>query len=123
MIANIERQFLKQDDLKEIHYYFGKHRPKNKMIEHLKLQFALGFGLGSIVLFYHFSAIIIPAAQCKELSLEIINFVPYILVVSAAWYLMDLKRKLIKKYEEFLANSPGKDIDASDMNYGVGHGH
>ncbi len=34
IIANIERQFLTQDDLKNIHYYFGKHRPKNKMIEY-----------------------------------------------------------------------------------------
>ncbi|GHA22133.1 hypothetical protein GCM10008090_34960 [Arenicella chitinivorans] len=123
MIANIERQFLDRNDLKEIHYYFGVHRPKNKMIEHLKLQFSLGSGLGAIVLFYHLSEVIIPAIQSKESSLEVINAVPYILVISAAWYLMDLKRKLVKKYEEFLANSPGKDIDASDINYGVGHGH
>ena len=38
IIANIERQFLELKDLKEIHYYFGAHRPKNKMITHLKVQ-------------------------------------------------------------------------------------
>jgi hypothetical protein len=45
IIANIERQFLKREDLKNIHYYFGAHRPKNKMIEHLRIQVALGNGL------------------------------------------------------------------------------
>lgn len=123
MIANIERQFLSRNDLKEIHYYFGAHRPKNKMIEHLKLQFALGIGLGGIVLFYHLFEVVVPAVECNGVGLKIINFVPYFLVFVSAWYLMNLKRKLVRKYEEFLRNSPGKDIDASDVSFGVGHGH
>ena len=35
IIANIERQFLRQSDLRDIHYYFGAHRPTNLMITHL----------------------------------------------------------------------------------------
>ena len=45
IIANIERQFLRKEDLKEIHYYFGSHRPKNKMIYHLRIQMTLGIAL------------------------------------------------------------------------------
>ena len=42
IIANVERQFLNKSDLRDIHYYFGKHRPNNKMITHLRIQQALG---------------------------------------------------------------------------------
>src|SRR5690554_1590058 len=54
VIANIERQFLLKSDLKEIHYYFGSHRQKNKMIEHLRIQLSLGAALAGLVLLYHF---------------------------------------------------------------------
>src|SRR5216683_963305 len=37
IIANIERQFLRQSDLKEIHYYFGAPRPRNKLLDQLWL--------------------------------------------------------------------------------------
>lgn len=123
MIANIERQFLDLSDLKEIHYYFGAHRPKNNMIEHLKLQFALGVGLGFIILFYHFFEEIVPLLQCNGKNIGLLNVLPYLLVISASFYLVILKRKLVKKYEEFLVNSPGKQVSVSDIQYGVGHGH
>ena len=48
IIANIERQFLVRNDLQEIHYYWGKHRPHNRMISHLRIQYALAVGLVSI---------------------------------------------------------------------------
>ena len=35
IIANIERQFLMTSDLRDIHHYFGSHRPGNRMIKHL----------------------------------------------------------------------------------------
>src|SRR5215471_11862631 len=43
IIANIERQFLEKEDLTNIHYYFGKHRRKNSMLTHLRIQWHLGF--------------------------------------------------------------------------------
>ena len=123
IITNIERQFLNPSDLKEIHYYFGAHRPKNKMIEHLKLQLALALGLGVIVFFYHFCDVVLPAINCTDSAITCLNTVPYILVLAAAWYLMNLKGKLDVKYNEMISNSPGKDINSDDINYGVGHGH
>jgi hypothetical protein len=123
IIANIERQFLIRSDLKEIHYYFGAHRPKNKMIEHLKLQLALGLGVGTIVILYHFFDVVLPAIDCKNPEITFLNTIPYLLVLAAATYLMKLKRKLVGKYDEFITNSPGKDINSDDINYGGGHGH
>lgn len=119
MIANIERQFLLKSDLKDIHYYFGAHRQNNKMIEHLKLQMALAIGLGGIVLLYHLFGVVCDSKS----SSGFMNALPYIVLVVAVVYLNDLKQRLLEKYEEFLANSPGKDIDAGDINFGVGHGH
>jgi len=123
MIANIERQFLKKKDLTEVHYYFGAHRPNNKMIEHLKLQLALGIGLGLIVLFYHFFQVIMPALRNEAVSLKALNYAPYSVVVISWGYLVDLKTKLIMKYNEFLRNSPGKEVETANIEYGVGHGH
>lgn len=119
MIANIERQFLHKSDLREIHYYFGAHRPNNKMIEHLKIQLALGLGLGAIVLLYHFFDVLVPALG----NVSPINTMPYFLVLISSGYLFGLKQKLKSKYQEFLTNSPGKSINSNDIDYGVGHGH
>ncbi len=123
MIANIERQFLSHSDLKEIHYYFGAHRPKNRMLEHLKLQLALGLGLGAIVILYHFFSVVLLAIDCNGSALTFLNTIPYVLVIVATVYLIRLKRKLDAKYDEFITNSPGKDINSDDIKYGVGHGH
>jgi hypothetical protein len=123
IIANIERQFLNQKDLKEIHYYFGAHRPSNKMIEHLRLQLALGLGLGFIVLIYHFSERVVPGFSAPMSNFEFLRCTPYILVLSSVIYLHRLKKKFKEKYQEFIDNSPGKTVDVAGVNFGVGHGH
>lgn len=123
MIANIERQFLTSSDLKEIHYYFGAHRPNNKMIEHLRLQLALGIGLGLIVLIYHIVERIILGFYSPLSNFEPLRALPYFIVVMSAMYIFVLKKKLVNKYKEFIKNSPGKDIETKGIEYGVGHGH
>src|SRR3954469_13812369 len=60
IIANIERQFLVESDLRDIHYYFGEHRPQNRMISHLRIQFAFGASLGAIMLLVHFVRQVVP---------------------------------------------------------------
>lgn len=87
IIANIERQFLQQEDLKNIHYYFGKHRPKNKMIEHLRIQFALGNGLGALVLVYHLFERVLPGFSALFSNLDLIRGIPYVLVLFSFFYL------------------------------------
>ncbi|MFN2453300.1 MAG: hypothetical protein ABR577_03675 [Pyrinomonadaceae bacterium] len=45
IIANIEKQFLQQQDLHDIHYFFGERRTKNSLIEHFQIQLLLGLQL------------------------------------------------------------------------------
>jgi hypothetical protein len=122
IIANIERQFLKKEDLKEIHYYFGKHRPKNRMISHLKIQYSLGMGLGLLILLYHFFVRILPEFNSSFDKFEFARLLPYIIVIISFFYLLKVKNEKDENYQEFLNNSPGIEIDTNNINYGSGHG-
>lgn len=123
MIANIERQFLKREDLKDIHYYFGKHRRPNAMLTHLKIQFALGIGLVGIVLLYHFMTRVSPGFGSPIACIDPVRALPYVVLFLSMVYLYFLRRNRNKCYEEFLKNSPGIDIDTTGIEYGVGHGY
>lgn len=123
IIANIERQFLLQQDLQDIHYYFGKHRPDNKMIEHLRLQLALGVGLTAIVLVYHFIERILPGLSSPISHFDPLRAVPYAFVLASVIYLLRLRKRCNQKYQEFLENSSGKTVDTSGIRFGVGHGY
>lgn len=122
MIANIERQFLVKDDLKHIHYYFGKHRPANSMLTHLRIQYALGVGLCGMVLIYHFVRRICPNIDMnfKENNLALV--LPYLVLLASLLFLRWIKNNRRKSYQEFLDNSPGIEVDTSGIKYGVGHG-
>ncbi|MCQ8895241.1 hypothetical protein NQT62_02160 [Limnobacter humi] len=122
IIANIERQFLKKDDLKQIHYYFGKHRP-HKMIQHLRIQQALGLGLSGLVIIYHFLDRVVPGFSAPFCNFDPIRVMPYLLVIVAVLYLRNLWNRTKKSYEEFLRNSPGVEINTDGVSYGIGHGH
>jgi len=122
IIANIERQFLTKDDLRNIHYYFGKHRPNNKMITHLRIQQALGIGLGALVLLYHFLTRVLPGVSLPLCAFEPVRALPYVVAVAALVYGTYIRNDRNKAYEEFLRNSPGIDVDTKGVTYGIGHG-
>jgi len=121
MIANIERQFLKNSDLKHIHYYFGKHRPVGSMISHLRIQRSLGVVVAGLVLVYHFYARIYPQI-CSFDTFEKLQLVPWGVGIFGAvlWY--RASKKCDENYQEFLDNSPGIEVDTTKINYGPGHG-
>jgi hypothetical protein len=121
IIANIERQFLRESDLHEIHYYFGAHRPQNRMISHLRIQYALAVGLTSLVLLFHFITRVLPG-MTSGTSFDPQRTIPYIVLVAAILYLVDSARTERRKYAEFLHNSPGIPIKTVGVQYGVGHG-
>lgn len=122
IIANIERQFLVEADLKEIHYYFGKHRVKNRMIMHLRIQMALGVGLSALVVLFHFFERVAPGFSAPISNFELRRALPYLIVVCVVIYVRFVNRHRDESYEEFIRNSPGKSIDTTGIAYRRGHG-
>lgn len=121
MIANIERQFLRDGDQREIHYYFGEHRPNNVMISHLRIQRALGLAVGGLVLATHFGLVIFPT-MCKGAGFSYAHLMPWIIAAAGGIICMKTAQSNGKKYAEFLKNSPGREVDTSGIDFGIGHG-
>lgn len=121
IIANIERQFLRKEDLQNIHYYFGKHRGKNIMLTHLKIQYAFGVSIILLMLLYHFLNRIVPGLGSPWRNFEPERGLPYLFVVCGSIYVLYLRKKMKKKYSEFIQNSPGIDVDTKKVEYGEGH--
>lgn len=120
MIANIERQFLKVSDLKDIHYYFGKHRDVNSMLTHLRIQGALGLGVAAVVLIFHFFKVLVPIFEARqEFSLQVL--LPWVFGVIGVVIWCKLGGYYQSKYNEFIKNSPGITIDTSGIEYEKGH--
>ncbi len=123
IIANIEKEFLEKDDLWKIHYYFGQHRPKNRMIHHLKIQFFFGLTLGLSILIFHFLTIVIPSLyfSLSLKSIDLSKWFPYIALIVISIYIVWVIRHRSSSYKEFLKNSPGIKVDTTDIIYGKGH--
>jgi len=122
MIANIERQFLQVSDLKDIHYYFGKHRP-NRMISHLKIQMGLALGVLLVVVFFHFSERVVPGFSAPMSNFDLKRCLPYVILGLGIGFVLFLHSQRNKDYAEFIQNSPGKQMDTTGIEYGAGHGH
>jgi hypothetical protein len=121
IIANIERQFLKNSDLQHVHYYFGKHRSIYAMVTHLRLQRDFAFILYILVILQHFYTRILPGISESICNFDWPRSIPYILIIIAYLYLKNCGLENVKKYREFLKNSPGIQIDTSNVTYGEGH--
>jgi hypothetical protein len=124
IISNIERQFLKQTDLNDIHYYFGEHRDKNAIQTSLKIQLYLAWGIILVFSIYHFFTRIYPGFKLnsEEFTIEWIRVIPYTTLLVFYFILVRwIKKKREKNYLEFLQNSPGIDINTVGINYGDGH--
>jgi hypothetical protein len=121
IIANIERQFLTEFDLRDVHYYFGKHRRKGAMIAHLRIQYALAVGVGLVVLLFHFFTRVAPGLRAPWSGFEPLRSLPYGLLLVVLLVVRSLKVNREKAYAEFLQNSPGKQINADGVTFDVGH--
>ena len=121
IIANIERLFLLQSDLKNVHYYFGAHRPNNKMIRHLKIQVVFGVSLAGLSLA---AQILSEHSLLSEGLPKVALFLmPFVVAIIAFIFILCLSKRIDESYTEFLQNSPGTDVDITGIKYGVGHGH
>jgi len=117
IITNIERQFLKEEDLRNIHYFFGE-RPKKDMLDHLQIQFWLGILIAGIVLAYHLINRVLPGIGSPISNFKVERSLPYIVLIPCIILLFKLYRKNIKRFEEFLKNSPGIKINTSERDSG-----
>jgi hypothetical protein len=120
IIANIERQFLRQSDLHDIHYYFGKHRKTGAIITHLEIQMWLAAGVAGLVLIVHFVTIWLPVWHNSKEGTGL-TYLPWLATLAGLFVWWWSKRKAARRYETFLANSPGKPIDDSGITHGPGH--
>lgn len=122
IISNIERQFLKASDLRNIQYYFGSHRPTNKMITHLTIQAWLGWGIFVVVILYHFWTRVVPGFSLPLNDFDAPRALPYAVALAALWLVRKLKHGRDAAYTEFVTNSPGIAVNTKSVTYGPGHG-
>ena len=119
IIANIERQFLRKTDLKDIHYYFGRHRRKGTVITHLEIQMLLAFGVAGLVLVVHYFTVVkVVWAGAEGTGLTYLPWAASVFgIIAWLWF----RNKSRSRYDTFLKNSPGIEIDDSDISHGPGH--
>lgn len=121
IIANIERLFLVKEDLHRVHYYFGAHRSGHKMLTHLRIQWWLGVGIAAFILLFHFFTRVFPGIGASWHSFEVGRVVPYVFGAAGSWLILNIRKKRLKSYEEFLKNSPGISVNTNGISFGVGH--
>lgn len=121
MIANIERQFLVQGDLQEIHYYWAAHRAPAEMITHLKLQLSLAVGLALFVFGIHSFKTFFPFTAKAFAAASIAAYLPLAAITVGIFVWAISCRKHRTRYETFIENSPGRSVDGSSINHGPGH--
>lgn len=123
IIANIERQFLQKEDLKDIHYYFGEHRDKNSIQTSLKIQRYFCWAVIILFIIYHFSHSIVQGfkLEFKMENIRLEKIIPYVALILGMIFVNWIKNKRVKNYKEFLKNSPGKTVDTTGITFGGGH--
>ena len=109
IIANIERQFLEDNDAEEIHYYFLQHRKDNAYLAMMKLQIIFVSIILAIVLIYHLAAVVAPTFSFKN-SFNLAQCLPYIVLSICTVWLLIFNGQRKKDYNTFRQNSPGKDM-------------
>lgn len=122
IITNIERQFLRHSDLREIHYYFANHRRPGTIINHLEIQLWLAVVIWALVLVAHGVEVIIPAIPINSSPKSSWTAaLPWAASVGVIFVWLWSIRKAKERYESFLENSPGIEIDDTGIHRGPGH--
>jgi hypothetical protein len=112
IITNIERQFLTQSDLRDIHHYFESHRQKPRMIMHLRIQYAFASILGLIVLYYHFTTRVVPGFGLPITAFEPLRALPYFVLLVSTVLVLRLRGRRHRDYNDFIMRSPGAPIQS-----------
>lgn len=107
IITNIERLFLKSDDLKLVHYFFEEHRPVGQHAKHFYIQLCLSAAVCTLVLIYHFSERVIPGLHLPWSHFQLSRAFPYLFMPIIFVMLVLLWRHYKEKDEKFRVRSPG----------------
>lgn len=114
IIDNIERQFLTQQDLHDVHYYFGEHSGGRKPIEHLQVQLSFGIGIAGLVLLHHFLTRVVPGIGSPISNFDPPRALPYVTTAIAGMLLYRFWGKQCESYRELLAKSPGIKVETKE---------
>jgi hypothetical protein len=111
IVTNIERQFLKEQDLQDVHYYFGRHREPN-LLDHYKIQLWFGVVVTGFVVLYHLFARILPGLWNSRAIefIDLLRCVPYIALMVCLFVLRKLYIHQQKEYRKLRDQSPGREM-------------
>jgi hypothetical protein len=107
IITNVERLFLRVDDLKLVHHFFGAHRPPGKFAQHFEIQLWLSGGVAALVLWYHFVERVVPGFSLPWSHFQLARALPYAMALILSVTLVRLHLHYVRKDEEFQRKSPG----------------
>jgi hypothetical protein len=124
IITNIERQFLRQSDRREIHFFFAKHRDerssKKRLVAHFRIQWAMVAFLWIILIGYHFYQRVLPDFGSTLDHFEFVRSIPYLVsvicVVCCYWF----ARSRAEDYADLEKESPGQEVPSDPRNKGDG---
>lgn len=119
ILRNIECQFLDHSDLKEIHYYFRKAR-RWSMIEHFKIQLALGVVVILLTLLYHVTKQGIPTGLRSPAELS--KALPYAALIPGVIGVLVIRFKQARAYRGLAKESPGVAIKPGEPTQTYGGG-
>jgi len=120
IITNIERQFLRSADSRDIHYYFtlhrgerdegGEERSSPSMITHFEIQLLMAVVLWLLLLLYHFYLRVYPGLHLSFDHLDPIRGIPYAMTLLCVWYCIHIARDRKKDYRDLHEKSPGAAV-------------
>src|SRR5207248_1449586 len=122
------RQFLYKSDLRDIHCYFGSHRPTSAMLTHFRIQYwlALGIGLGALLLHFFSRVLDLLISTSPGQLIQHVGsprIAPYVAALASICLIWYFRGNRNKSYKNFLANSPGIAIESTGLVLGAGHPH
>lgn len=120
MITNIERVFLKRDDIDNIHPYFSGHRPVRSFLEHLAIQRRYALIVAGLVFAYFFARSVYPTLDSRA-AIDISKVLAAGVFLAVIWRDRALLGKYDGKYEQYLKISPGIPVNR-EVDFGSTHG-
>ena len=103
IIANIEKQFLRQDDSGAMKSFFSENQPKGVYISHC-IQRALGMSVAILVLGFQFYETILPILLART-DFEAFNSAPWFIAACGILIWVIKAHSNVKKYDDFIKSS------------------